>query len=74
MQARIGVEAAQKDLEDIAPPLSAQGEELDEAGEQADPYTVSNEEGRRTTTADEPRFEREADGATRRIDDPEVKR
>ncbi len=44
------------------------------AGEHADPYTVSHEEGRRTTTADEPRFEREADGATRRIDDPEVKR
>jgi len=74
IQATMGVEAAGRDLEDIAPPLSAQGEELEEAGEQADPYTVSHEEGRRTTTADEPRFEREADGATRRIDDPEVKR
>jgi hypothetical protein len=74
IQATMGVEAAGRDLEDIAPPLSAQGQELEEAGEQADPYTVSHEEGRRTTTADEPRFEREADGATRRIDDPEVKR
>src|SRR3954464_8859780 len=46
IQALMGVEAAGRDLEDIAPPLSAAGDELDEAGEQADPYTVSPEEGR----------------------------
>jgi MFS family permease len=74
IQALMGVEAAGRDLEDIAPPLSATGEELEEAGEQADPYTVSDEEGRRTPTAEAPRFERERDGATRRTDPPEVKR
>src|ERR671926_161170 len=31
IQATMGVEAAQRDLEDIAPPLSVQGEELEEA-------------------------------------------
>jgi MFS family permease len=40
IQATMGVEAAQRDLEDIAPPLSAQGEELEEPGEEADPHTV----------------------------------
>src|SRR5215211_5896123 len=40
IQAVMGVEAAQRDLEDIAPPLSAQGEELEEPGEEADPHTV----------------------------------
>jgi MFS family permease len=49
IQATMGVEAARRDLEDIAPPLSVQGEELEEAGEAADPYTVSHEEGRATT-------------------------
>src|SRR4051794_29479418 len=58
IQATMGVEAAGRDLEDIAPPLSAQGEELDEPGEQADPHTISDEEGRRFTR----------DGATRPTD------
>jgi MFS family permease len=40
VQALMGVESAQRDLEDIAPPLSATGDELDEPGEQADPHTV----------------------------------
>jgi MFS family permease len=46
VQATMGVEAAQRDLEDIAPPLSVQAAELDEPGEQADPYTVGSEQGR----------------------------
>jgi hypothetical protein len=58
IQATMGVEAARRDLEDIAPPLSAAGEELEEPGEQADPYTVAPEEGR-TASAGSPRFERE---------------
>src|SRR5215211_2209183 len=40
VQAVMGVEASQRDLEDIAPPLSAQGEEIEEPGEEADPHTV----------------------------------
>jgi MFS family permease len=40
IQATMGVESAQRDLEDIAPPLSATGDELDEPGEEADPHTV----------------------------------
>ena len=40
IQATMGVESAQRDLEDIAPPLSATGDELEEAGEEADPHTV----------------------------------
>jgi hypothetical protein len=40
IQATMGVEPAQRDLEDIAPPLSASGDELDEPGEEADPHTV----------------------------------
>ncbi len=36
----VGVEAAQRDLEDIAPPLSAPAAELDEGGEEEDPYTL----------------------------------
>jgi MFS family permease len=40
IQATMGVEAAQRDLEDIAPPLSVADEELEEPGEEADPYTV----------------------------------
>jgi MFS family permease len=72
IQALMGVEAAGRDLEDIAPPLSATGDELDEAGEQADPYTVAPEQGR-----EEPRFERD-NGARRpaagRAEDQEVQR
>jgi MFS family permease len=62
IQATMGVEAARRDLEDIAPPLSATGEELEEPGEQADPYTLAPEEGRTESGADRttsPRFERE---------------
>jgi MFS family permease len=59
IQAVMGVEAAQRDLEDIAPPLSATGDELDEPGEQEDPYTVgeSTSGGRfeRTPAPDETR-------------------
>jgi hypothetical protein len=67
----MGVEAAGRDLEDIAPPLSAAGDELEEPGEQADPYTVAAQEGRRQATAAEPRFEREP--ATDRETPPEVR-
>jgi hypothetical protein len=49
IQAVMGVESAQRDLEDIAPPLSATGDELEEPAEHADPYTVGNGEGRRFT-------------------------
>jgi MFS family permease len=61
IQATMGVEAARRDLEDIAPPLSAQGEALEEPGEQADPYTVAPEEGRaeRPAGTGSGRFERE---------------
>jgi MFS family permease len=58
VQATMGVEAAQRDLEDIAPPLSAVEEELEEPGEEADPYTLGRGEGRGTAHA--PRFERGA--------------
>ncbi|MBV8954172.1 MAG: hypothetical protein JO179_08530, partial [Solirubrobacterales bacterium] len=51
IQASMGVEAAGRDLEDIAPPLSATGAPLDEGGELEDPYTLSHEEGRKTTPA-----------------------
>jgi len=71
IQATMGVEAAGRDLEDIAPPLSAAGDELEEPGEQADPYTVAAQEGRRQATAAEPRFEREP--ATDRETPPEVR-
>jgi MFS family permease len=54
IQLTMGVEAARRDLEDIAKPLSAQDEELDEPGEEADPMTVGRfsraEDGTRTTT------------------------
>jgi MFS family permease len=43
IQATMGVEAARRDLEDIAPPLSAADEE---PGEEADPYTLGRGEGR----------------------------
>jgi MFS family permease len=46
VQALMGVEAARRDLEDIAPPLSATADELEEPGEAADPYTVASEQGR----------------------------
>src|SRR3954465_8714118 len=58
IQATMGVEAAGRDLEDIAPPLSAAGEEIDEPGEEADPYTLAPEEGREASS---PRFDREGD-------------
>jgi MFS family permease len=48
VQATMGVEAAQRDLEDIAPPLSAQGEELEEPGEEADRYTLGRGQERET--------------------------
>src|SRR5215217_3559224 len=59
VQATMGVEAAQRDLEDIAPPLSAQQEELDEPGEEADPYTLGRGEDRGTAHAS--RFARTGD-------------
>jgi MFS family permease len=43
IQATMGVEAARRDLEDIAPPLSAAD---DEPGEEADPYTLDRGQGR----------------------------
>ena len=55
VQATMGVEAAQRDLEDIAPPLSVTEAELSEPGEEADEYTVGRGEGRGTEHA--PRFE-----------------
>jgi MFS family permease len=61
VQATMGVEAAQRDLEDIAPPLSAQQEEIEEPGEDADPYTVGRDEGRGTAHAR--RFARDEEGA-----------
>jgi hypothetical protein len=57
IQATMGVEAAGRDLEDIAPPLSATQDELDEPGEEADPYTLGREGARGTEHAQ--RFERE---------------
>jgi hypothetical protein len=56
----MGVEAARRDLEDIAPPLSATDEELEEPGEEADPYTLGRGQGRGTahTTG---RFSREGE-------------
>src|SRR5689334_5465106 len=68
IQAAMGVEAAGRDLEDIAPPLSAAGEEMEEPGEQADPYTLAPEEGRHAGAgagsesgigSGSPRFDRE---------------
>jgi MFS family permease len=46
IQAAMGVEAAGRDLEDIAPPLSATQDELEEPGEAADPYTLDRQQGR----------------------------
>ena len=56
IQATMGVEAARRDLEDIAPPLSATQDELAEPGEEQDPYTLGRGEQRGTTHA--PRFTR----------------
>ena len=47
VQLTMGVEAARRDLEDIAKPLTAQDEELEEPGEEADALTVGRGEGRR---------------------------
>jgi MFS family permease len=75
IQATMGVEAARRDLEDIAPPLSAReavpagggdepSAELDEPGEEADPYTLGRGQGRGTEHA--PRFRRDGEeGADR---------
>ena len=57
IQALMGVEAAGRDLEDIAPPLSATGDELEEPGEEADPYTLGRDQSRGTANA--PRFTRD---------------
>ena len=46
IQAAMGVESAQRDLEDIAPPMSVTEAELEEPGEEADPYTLGRGEGR----------------------------
>ena len=61
IQAAMGVEAAGRDLEDIAPPLSATAAELEEPGEEADPYTLGRGEERGTQHA--PRFGRDGDSA-----------
>jgi hypothetical protein len=58
IEATMGVEAAQRDLEDIARPLSAQEAELEEPGEEADPYTLGRGEGHGSAHA--PRFDRGA--------------
>jgi len=61
VQATMGVEAAGRDLEDIAPPLSAAEAELEEPGEEADPYTLGRGEDRGTRHA--PRFARDDERA-----------
>jgi hypothetical protein len=58
VQATMGVEAAQRDLEDIAPPLSAQGEEIEEPGEEADRLTIGREEAREVDERGEERLTR----------------
>src|SRR5918995_2492811 len=63
IQATMGVEAPQRDREDTPPPLSATEEELDEPGEEADPYTLGREQARGTEHA--PRFERDGSQAER---------
>jgi MFS family permease len=73
IQATLGVEAAGRDLEDIAPPLSATGDEIEEPGEEADPYTVSPDEGRREADVVEPRFERGAAATRGGSNPPEVR-
>src|SRR6266508_258937 len=51
IQALMGVESAQRDLEDVAPPLSVTEEELSEPGEEADPYTLGRGQDRGTAHA-----------------------
>jgi len=51
IQATMGVESAQRDLEDIAPPMSVTSEEIEEAGEEADPFTLGRGEDRGTRNA-----------------------
>jgi hypothetical protein len=58
VQATMGVEAARRDLEDIAPPLSATGEELEDPGEEADRFTVGREGRRYEEPAGTDRFTR----------------
>ncbi len=65
VQATMGVEAAQRDLEDIAPPLSAQEAELEEPGEEADPYTLGRGEERGAAHTD--RFSRDGEGIDQRV-------
>jgi MFS family permease len=55
IQAMMGVEAARRDLEDIAPPLSATDEELEEPGEETDPYTLGRGQGRFERKPEQPR-------------------
>jgi MFS family permease len=71
VQATMGVEAAGRDLEDIAPPLSAQEAELDEPGEEADPYTLGRGQTRGTARARARSDSPHADGPTR---DPHITR
>jgi MFS family permease len=59
IQATMGVEAARRDLEDIAPPLSATGEELEEPGEEADRFTVGRDGERYEEPVRSDRFTRE---------------
>jgi MFS family permease len=54
VQATMGVEAAGRDLEDIAPPLSATQDELDEPGEEADSYTLGRGQSRQRTQHPQP--------------------
>src|SRR4051794_1837393 len=72
IQATMGVEAARRDLEDIAPPLSAAGEELEEPGEAVDPYTLAPEEGREQVTGTRQRQESAGTGRFARDDAPEA--
>jgi MFS family permease len=60
VQLTMGVEAARRDLEDIAKPLTAQDDELEEPGEEADPHTVGVDEGRAAGS----RFARESEHPT----------
>jgi hypothetical protein len=72
IQATMGVEAARRDLEDIAPPLSATGEELEEPGEEADRFTVGREGERYEEPA--PRFERKPIEETEPVSGPTAHR
>jgi MFS family permease len=48
VQATMGVESAQRDLEDIAPPMSVVEDEIEEPGEESDPYTLGRGQERGT--------------------------